>query len=286
MAQDTLTKDKRLVAHDRLNDAIERLVEDEEWMKWLNTRAAFHNYSFNNTLLIACQRPDATQVAGFRQWQALGRQVRKGEKGIAILAPMVKKVEDEAGELHRKVYGFRTVYVFDIAQTDGEPLPESPVVKLTGDAGLRTFEDALRAHADAEGLSIIDDADNLGSANGMISRDVKTVYLAAGLAPDQRVKTLIHELAHWHDLGDPTKQEWESRFYDRDAAEITAESCAYIVASHVGLDTSDYSLGYVAAWADGNVEKIRGLAERVDGVARVMLKALTIDGDDGAAEAA
>src|SRR5262249_33643204 len=114
------------VGRERLAAAIDSLVSSDSWTKWLESRARFHDYSLGNTLLIAFQRPDATQVAGYKTWQSMGRQVRKGEKGIAILAPMVRRVkDDETGEYRdvldddgRRIVRFRTVYVFDIAQTE------------------------------------------------------------------------------------------------------------------------------------------------------------------------
>src|SRR5713226_9007265 len=119
MSDDHATSDAR----ERLAEAVARMADSETFGAWLRARAAFHDYSFGNVCLIVSQRPDATQVAGYKTWQRLGRQVRKGEHGIRILAPCVVKRETNTGEEARAMF-FRTVSVFDVAQTDGEPLPE------------------------------------------------------------------------------------------------------------------------------------------------------------------
>src|SRR6266446_241270 len=117
------TREEASEARERLAEAVEKLADSDTFAAWLRARGAFHDYSFNNTLLIVSQRPDATQVAGYKTWQKLGRQVRKGEHGIRILAPCVVKRETDSGEETRSMF-FRTVSVFDVSQTDGEPLPE------------------------------------------------------------------------------------------------------------------------------------------------------------------
>src|SRR5690242_4478341 len=128
-----MSKTDATEARDRLAAAVEAMADSETFGAWLRARSAFHDYSFNNTLLIVSQRPDATQVAGYRTWQKLGRQVRKGEHGIRILAPCVVKRETDEGE-ERSAMFFRTVSVFDVSQTDGEPLPELEYRSLEGDA--------------------------------------------------------------------------------------------------------------------------------------------------------
>ncbi len=119
-------QDKPNKALELLYDGVTNLLDSESWKEALKFRSKFHSYSFRNAYLIYLQCPTATLVAGYRRWQELGRQVRKGETSLAILAPILKKVEGEGGDDERKVVGFRTARVFDIAQTDGEPLPELP----------------------------------------------------------------------------------------------------------------------------------------------------------------
>jgi antirestriction protein ArdC len=268
------------VARERLAEAVDALVTSEQWQAWLDSRARFHRYSFGNTLLIAFQRSDATLVAGFKAWQAMGRHVKKGEKGIAILAPIVAKVKsDDAaenvldnatkqrGDTGRAVVGFRTVYVFDVAQTDGDALPDAPCRRLESDSGLTDAIDALVGHALAERLEIARQ-EVQGGANGYIDRAARRIVIDASLSRDQSFKTLCHELAHWHDLGP------EETAYERDAAEIVAEATAYVIGQRLGLDTAGYSAGYVATWAGGDASRLHGLAERIDRAARPILTAL------------
>jgi hypothetical protein len=141
-------------ARQLLEESVADLATSEGWTRCLESRSRFHAYSFGNVMLIGLQRPGATQVAGYKAWQGMGRQVRKGERGISILAPMVRKVEhDDEAEPDRVVAGFRVVSLFDVSQTDGEPIPEPPCHVLTGD-GPDGLEAALMAHAAAERLTV------------------------------------------------------------------------------------------------------------------------------------
>jgi DNA primase len=275
------TEDRQAEARERLESAVAELVTEEGWHRWLESRARFHAYSVGNTMLIAMQRPLATQVAGYRAWQALGRQVRKGERGIAILAPMVGRREDpETGDDVRVVYGFRTVHVFDVAQTDGDELPEPPVSLLKGEGpdGLAAM---LGAVAAGEELSVI--AAATLPANGSLDRSDRAItvgeHLEAGSAA--WCKTMLHELGHWFDLGPDG-----SAMFDRAAAEIVAESVAFTVGQTVGLETGEYSFGYVATWARGDVDRIREVADRVDAAAGRILAGLGIGDHERQAVAA
>jgi N-terminal domain of anti-restriction factor ArdC len=266
------------VGRERLAEAVESLVTSDRWTDWLASRARFHNYSLGNTMLIAFQRPDATQVAGYKAWQSMGRQVRKGEKGIAILAPMVRRVKDaETGESRealddsgRRIVRFRTVYVFDVAQTEGDALPEAPIALPVG--GRPDDYTRLQDLAEAEHLSVTVD-DLSPGINGQLDRSGWAITLGTHLfrtgSPAARIKTLTHELAHWFDLGPGAV------VYDRREAEIVAEAVAYIVGQHLALDTSSYAAGYVAAWAGGDSQKLHVVAERIDKAARSILGALT-----------
>jgi antirestriction protein ArdC len=262
------------VAREKLAEAVESLVTSERWQAWLDSRARFHTYSLGNTLLIAMQKPDATLVAGYKTWQGMGRQVRKGEKGIAILAPIVRKVETSEAKVaarddsSRRVVGFRTVHVFDVGQTDGDALPEAPVSLPVG--GRQEDYMRLQELAEKEGLSVaVDDMD--GGKNGQLNRPEKAITLGTHLfqtgTPAARIKTLTHELAHWYDLGP------DAAMYDRREAEIVAEAVAYVVVQRLGLDTSSYSAGYVASWAGGDAQKLEKVAERIDRAARSIFAA-------------
>src|SRR5712691_6492155 len=147
------TREDASEARARLAEAVEKLADSETFGAWLRARATFRTYSFGNVCLIVSQRPDASQVAGYRAWQALGRQVQKGERAIKILAPCVRKVEDkETGEQARRVVAFRAVNVFDISQTAGDPLPQLDYRPLEGDAP--DLADFLCGVATAAGLEI------------------------------------------------------------------------------------------------------------------------------------
>ena len=240
------------------------LARSDEYRAWLDHLARFHAYSVNNTLLIHLQHRHASRVAGFHRWKTLGRSVKKGEKGIKILAPIVvKKRDDDANDDDpgRAVTFFKVVHVFDISQTQGDALPEI-AHKLTGMAPAGAY-DALAAVARAERLSI-EYADLGPSCNGSYSPDVRRIRIATGRSEAQRVKTLAHELAHHFTESD----------CDRPAAEIIAESVAYVVSDALGMDTSGYSFGYVASWTDGDAAPIRETIADVQKVAHRLLDAL------------
>jgi hypothetical protein len=251
-------------ARQLLESSVADLASSEGWTRYLESRSRFHSYSFGNVLLIARQRPGATQVAGYKAWQGMGRQVRNGERGISILAPMVRKVDHDDGEPDRVVTGFRVVSVFDVSQTDGEPIPEPPCQVLSGE-GPEGLEAALVVHAESEGLTV--ETVPMDGPNGEIDRAGRAITVADRLRPAARCKTLAHELGHWHDLG-------TGLVTDRAGAEIVAESVAFVVGQAAGLDTSDYSAGYVLTWADGNVDVLKAAAERIDRAARPILAAL------------
>lgn len=253
--------------HASIIEQVQQLADSGQWRAFLKFARSFHNYSLNNLLLILAQNPDATMVAGFRQWQSKGREVRKGEKSIKIFGYREKKAkrDDREGGLaendERVVRYFPTLSVFDIAQTDpiegAEPLPEDPSRRLTGDDDHGVIA-PLRDHLESNGWSIHRAA--LANTSGQTDPESHRVTLAGNLATEQAAKTLIHETAHieLHHIDDLN----EYRTH-RGQMEVEAESVAYIVAGLCGFDTRAYSIGYVAGWAEENVSVIRDTAARV-----------------------
>lgn len=232
---------------ERIAQGIKAARSSEGFKAYLQTAARFHRYSLGNQLLVMLQRPDATQVAGFHTWLNLKRPVRKGEKGIRILAPMVRKADpDDDDDDSTRIY-FKVVSVFDVTQTDGEPLP-SPVKLLDGDdAGLY---DRLLSVAQSEGLSV-DRMPGESHANGFYQADAKRIWINPDLpSPLQAAKTLAHELSHHF-------AEHSANGHCRGEAETIAEASAFIVLNHFGFDSGAYSFGYVATWADAATFKAK-----------------------------
>lgn len=232
-----------------LSAGVRGLTESGKWQAYLDTQSKFHSYSFGNALLIALQNPDATRVAGYRKWQDLGRQVRKGERGMSILAPIVRTAKDENGikENDRKyIVGFTTASVFDVNQTDGEPLPEIAPL-LTGMAAEGQFQ-SLTDVASSFGFTV--DKENLTEGmNGYCSPAEKRIVIESRNDEVQQVKTLAHELGHalLHEEGNELP---------RAQKEIEAESVAYIVSQSLGLDSGEYSFGYLTSWGRGDPEAV------------------------------
>ena len=267
--------DKLQQAHERLTEAVESIVTGDDWARMLKTAAKFHRYSFNNQLLIFCQRPDATQVAGFLRWKSLGRSVRKGEKGIQILAPCryKTKIEDGSGEEQTlyQLRGFRIVHVFDISQTDGEDLDLNLVrPKLLNGEAPEGLWDALVTQATDAGFDVV--RTQRGSANGYCDFLGKEIGVRPELSDLQALKTLIHELSHalLHSEGATS----------REIAEVEVESAAYIVLDALSLSSDSYSFPYVARWSNGDVELVKASAERSISCARAILEGL----DEGVTE--
>jgi hypothetical protein len=269
--------DKLQAAHDKLQEAVAEIVSGDEWKRMLSVAAKFHNYSFNNQLLVFLQRPDATVVAGFNRWKSLGRFVKKGEKGIAILAPCKykTKVETDDGEERslQQIRGFRVVYVFDISQTEGDELPDLDAVRpklLAGDAPEGIW-DALVSHAGSIGFDVV--REQKGGENGYCDFLSKKIAVRPDVAPAQAVKTLIHELGH-------ALLHSEGPVASREVAETEVESVAFVVCDAIGLATGSYSFPYVARWAGGSDDLIKETAGRVIECAKSILGSLVAVSDD------
>lgn len=272
--------------HARLAEQVEALASSDAWETFLTCEQSFHNYSLNNVLLILSQRPDASRVAGFRQWQAKGRQVRKGEKGIKILGYSTKKVtveDDNGDETERRIARFPILTVFDISQTDpieGAGQLDNLTAHVEGEdvAGIAAKVTAwLVEQGWAVDIEPID-----GAANGYTTTDgTRRVVIDAKLGPAQAAKTTVHEAAHVILHADEPISEYVEH---RGVKETEAESVAYVVAGMAGLDTSAYSVGYVAGWSGGDASVIRATAENVMRAVHVL--APIVDDTADTAEAA
>lgn len=225
----------------RLEQALATIHDSKSFRRYLAAQARFHRYSFANTLLILLQRPDAAQVAGFQTWKKLGRQVRRGEKGIAIVVPHVRKSADEEAEdgEERRVTSFGTGHVWDVSQTDGEPLPAIDVPVLEGDEGQALY-DRLTGLVERENLVLEHHpADTMpADVMGFYSPAERRIVVREA-APLQMTKTLAHELGH----------HFSGRHDTRAESETVAESIAFVVCAYHGLDTGARSFPYVATWS-------------------------------------
>jgi len=253
----------------RLKSGVESIQESDNFREFLLTMSKFHDYSIGNLILIMLQKPDATRVAGYTTWKELDKYVRKGEKGIAILAPCmppkktkVVEPEDENDESLVEVTPiyFKVVHVFDISQTDGEPLPEFEVPSLTGEANERLF-DMVTALARSQGLDAsfesrpYQDPAIKGTYSG------KNIWVRPEESRAQQLKTFLHEVAHYYSEG-------VFRIPRKDA-ETIAESVAFTVGVHFGFDSGVRSFSYVALWAEdkkvleANLTAIRKVSTRI-----------------------
>lgn len=233
----------------KLEQGVKEVFTSEKYIEYLRFMSKFTHYSFNNTMLIMMQMPNATLCAGYKNWQKkFKRQVRKGEHGIRILAPCPhkKKVEDDDGnEKEVRWTTFTTTTVFDISQTDGEDIPNYGIEALTG--AVDGYNDLFTKLTEISPVAV-EFEDIQGGANGYYSNADKRIALQQGMSEAQTLKTLVHEISHaiLHDKDNGTETD-----ADRQTREVQAESVAYTVCSMLGLDTSDYSFGYIAGWSGG-----------------------------------
>jgi hypothetical protein len=269
----TADTDRLRRVHDQLVTAVTNLTDSAAWQQMLTVAARLPTYSPHNVVLIASQRPDATRIAGYAAWRRLGRQVRGGEHGIAILAPVNIRAKidrtvtaetgradsDQSDELpdpsSNPVRRFRVVHVFDISQTDGPELPAVSPRLLDGAAPAGLW-DGLAAEVTAAGFTLT--RGNCAPANGLTDHLARTVTVMEGLPEAQAAKTLAHELAHVRLHGESRPADM-----DRSRAEVEAESVAYIVTTAHGMDARDYTVPYVAGWAGGRLGLLVASAERV-----------------------
>ena len=292
MADAKTEKQKVKEITDKLEEGLKELFESEKYKNYLSTMSKFHNYSVNNTLLIALQKPDATLVAGFKAWQTnFNRHVNKGEKGIRILAPAPYKIKEERDkldpvtgevvfdkdgmpqteEVEVKIPAFRAVSVFDVSQTDGEPIPELEAKELL--ATVEGYEDFIKAITYVSPVSISFE-EIPGDSKGYFSPAENRIGVQEGMGESQTLKTMVHETAHAmlhsrevenDNLLAPAK--------DRNTKEVEAESIAYTVCQHFGIDTSDYSFGYIAGWSSG--KDMRELKSSLDTIRKTASELIT-----------
>lgn len=243
---------------EQLENGVKAVFDGEEYANYLRTMNKFRHYSINNQLLIWCQCPQATAVAGFNDWKKkFGRTVKKGEKGIRILAPVPVKVkvgedeEDENGIIHhagedmKQILLFRPVVVFDVSQTEGKPLPEFEVKELTGKVS--DYESVLDAIIEVSPCDVSFEEITTG-AKGYYSILANKVVINTGMSEEQTLKTCLHEIAHAV-LHNRERSGEEKK--DKPTQEVEAESIAFMVANALGIDTSSYSFKYVATWSNG-----------------------------------
>jgi hypothetical protein len=269
-------KAQREEAHDRLEAAVESLQSSDGFKAWLSARAKFHTYSFNNTLLILWQCPEASRVASAKVWKELDRHPVKGSTSLKVFAPIEWNVECSASDIgakwnakrkryERKVKSFKLVPVFDVSQTDGEPLPNVEVADVEGDSHAH-LEAKLIKLAKSHGYKVITE-DMTDGTGGYCDYTRKIIALGSHQSPNGRVRVLVHECAHM--LGIDYKQ------YGRAHAEVIVESATYIVLAGQGMPTDLASVPYVAGWGNGaGAEAVRSFAETIDTVAREIEKAL------------
>ena len=287
--------DKLKEITDRLEQGIKELFDSDRYKEYLRVMSKFHNYSFNNTLLIAIQKPDASLVAGFQSWKNnFKRNVVKGEKGIKILAPSPFKIRQEMEkidpETQKPVIGadgkpvkeekeitipaFKVVSVFDVSQTEGKELPDITVDMLTGD--VEHFKDVFAALEKTSPVPIGFEKIE-GNSHGYYHLEEKRIAIDKGMSELQTIKTAIHEIAHakLHDIDPNAPKEEQADRPDRRTREVQAESVAYAVCQHYGLDTSDYSFGYVAGWSSGReLDELKSSLETIRSTAAEIINSI------------
>ena len=280
------TQEKIKAALERIDNSLEAINTDEDWLRFLCFQAQFYNYSFGNAMLIFSQNPNATYVKGYKAWNKLGRYVKRGSKGLAILAPCIRKVEvfkepenknlyhDEEAEkeIRKVVSGFRIAYVYDIADTDGDDsmLP----VLVTGLAGNSEQEKEIYERL----LGVISKEHCVQEVSGTASKgsfnlETKVISIRDDLGYLQKIKTLLHEYAHLLDFEMHPEDD-----ISRNRRELIAESVAFIVSLRLGLDTSRYSMSYIKSWLKDK-EELKIIADSVQKIAYTIITELAESSD-------
>jgi antirestriction protein ArdC len=276
-------RERAAALHASIADQVEQLKDSQRWTAFLDFAASFHQFSFHNVCLLLAQNPHASRVAGFRQWEAKGRLVRKGEKSLKIFGYSTRKTgeqDEKTGEDKRSVY-YPVLSVFDISQTElmpGHDDNSTLAHRLTGADDLGIFQ-AIVEHLQGTGWAVAR-APISGGMNGYATADgTRTIVIDDSLEPVMAAKTALHEAAHV--TLSHTEQDYREYLAHRGLFEAEAESVAYVLAGLLGLDTSEYSIGYIAGWADADTDLIRSTATQVLAAVHTLADALT-----GANEAA
>ncbi|MEE0686950.1 MAG: ArdC-like ssDNA-binding domain-containing protein [Lachnospiraceae bacterium] len=279
-------QEKIKTALERIDNALESINSDEDWLKYLCFQSRFYNYSFGNAMLIYSQNPQATYVKGFKAWNQLGRYVKKGATGLAILAPCIRKEEvfkepenkaeyhDAEGEkeVRKVVKGFRVAYVFDIADTDGDDSQIPILVK--GLAGNSEEEKLIyeRLYAFISREHTIEEVTGTAS-KGSFNLESKVISVRADLEYLQKVKTLLHEYAHLKDF-----EMHPEETISRNRRELIAESVAFVVSLRLGLDTSRYSMSYIQSWLKDK-DELKQIADTVQKISYHIITELAESSD-------
>lgn len=278
-----MSTDKLLEAQKALQTGVANLVASDGWKDYLKAQAQFRNYSFQNVLWLLLQAGargiTPQRFAGYNTWQALGRQVRKGETSFKVLAPCgYKKRDEETGEETFRLRGFRVVSTFEVSQTEGAALPEA-VQKLQGSGEeLQAAFARIEKFNKSRGITLERRPNLDGGANGIYRRLNREILIDSTLSDLQALKTLAHETAHsiLHDSDDGNS---------RETKEVEAESTAFVVLHALGLNSAEYSLGYIAHWSKGDTKLIQDVAGRVQKAAKQILALFEVEAEDEQAAA-
>lgn len=286
MKQMNKNQEKIQAALNRIEEGLATINTDEDWLSFLSFQSLFYNYSFRNAMLIYTQNPEATYVKGYKAWNKLGRYVKKGAKGLAILAPCYRKVEefkepdneseyqDSEGEKVTKkvISGFRAAYVFDIADTDGSDEYLPVLVKgLAGNSGQeKEIYEKLKAFISME--HPVQEVTGTAS-KGSYNLETGGICVRSDVEYLQKIKTILHEYAHSIDFAMHPGQD-----ISRNRRELVAESVAFVVSLRLGLDTSRYSMGYIKSWLKDK-DELKIIADAVQKVAAKIINNLAESSD-------
>jgi hypothetical protein len=279
----TTSEARRTAEREGVEEACRALLSSDGWRRWVRFRSAFHSYSLNNQLLLVLQEPNATRVAGFHTWRKLGRQVRKGKRSIRILAPLIRRADDATDqqfpakttgsdlETAKQVFGYRTVAVFDLTQTDpipgADPLPlEPPKAPIHGDSHGH-LRSKLVEHA--AGLGFIVRYEATRDCDGYCDHTNHVIGVDTNLPANAQVQVLIHELCHAHGA--------DYKTYDRATCEVVVDCATHIACTSLGLDVSGETIPYIAGWgeADDALAAVTRFAAVIDALAAKIAEGLT-----------